>query len=68
MTKTAYLTARGYDGKERTYETTDYAEVYQFKRICKDNNLPFVVRYQKVNRSPRHFYQNLQSKIANVFN
>ena len=65
--QTAYLIARGVDGQERVYETKDFGEVYNFKRICRYYNLPFAVRFKKVKRSPRHFYQNLQAKISNVF-
>lgn len=72
----AFLTASvtSLDGKtldQLTYITSDFAEVYKFRKICNENNIPHMVRFKKTSVSDESYVvkpkSSIKQKISNLF-
>lgn len=64
----AYLVAIGTDGISRTYVTTNFEEVFKFKKICKENELAYGVRFREVKNHQYEYFNNTRTMLSKVKN
>ena len=63
----AWLTAINVNGKQVGFVTENFEEVFTFKKICKENNIPCAVRFKQVEKTEASYFSNLKGIVKSIF-